>query len=87
MPAKPKRQMKLPEEKLDTAQNRPEEQHVLVNQAIEKAEKLAEIQVEMARLFLARGKPDIARHRLTDVIENFRQSDAAQDARKLLRQL
>lgn len=56
-----------------------------VDEAIEKSEKLAESQLEMARLFLSRGKVDVARRRLEDLIERYGLSDAAREARKLLK--
>ncbi len=69
------------------AADKQDENHQAIEQAIETAEKLAESQMEMARLFLERGKPEIARRRLLDVIERFERSAAAKQARQMLRQM
>lgn len=64
-----------------------EEQKQLVDEAIERMYRLAESEVELARLFIDRGKPDIARRRLQGVLELYAKSDAAQEAKKLLKGL
>lgn len=61
-------------------------QRQIVDDAIERAEKLAESQLEMARLFISHRKMDVARRRLEDLIERYGRSDAAREARKLLKQ-
>ena len=61
-------------------------QRQIVDDAIERAEKLAESQLEMARLFISHCKMDVARRRLEDLIERYGRSDAAREARKLLKQ-
>jgi FimV-like protein len=65
----------------------PEEQKKLVDEAIERLDRLAESQLEMARLFIDRGKIDIARRRLQEVVELYGKSEAAKDAKKLLKTL
>ena len=65
----------------------PDEQNHRMEAAIEKAEKLAESEMEMARLFLARGKDAIAQRRLELVLEKYPQSDSARNAEELLRQI
>ena len=65
----------------------PEQQKQLVDDAIERSDSLAESQLEMARLFIDRGKIEIARRRLEEVVELYGKSDAAKDARKLLKKL
>lgn len=49
--------------------------------------KLAEGQLEMARLFIDRGKNDIARRRLDEILEVYPMSAAAIEARRLLKRL
>lgn len=63
------------------------EQKELVDEAIERLDRLAESQVEMAKLFIDRGKPEIARRRLTEVLELYSKSHAAKEAAKLLKGL
>lgn len=65
----------------------PEQQKQLVDDAIERLDRLAESQLEMARLFIDRGKPEIARRRLREVVELYGKSAAARDAQKLLSNL
>ena len=77
----------MSEEPVKPAALSAEQQKLLVDEAIERLERLAESQVEMARLFIDRGKPDIARRRLTEVIELYGKSDAANEAKKLLSSL
>ena len=62
----------------------PEQQKLLVDDAIERLDRLAESQLEMARLFIDRGKIEIARRRLHEVLELYGKSDAAKEAKKLL---
>ena len=58
---------------------------LLVDEAIQRNEKLAESGVEMAKLFLEKGKRQIAKRRLREIIEQFGASAAAGDARRLLK--
>lgn len=62
-----------------------EQQKQLVDEAIERLDRLAESQLDMAKLFIDRGKIDIARRRLQEVVELYSKSDAAKDAKKLLK--
>ena len=62
----------------------PEQQKVGLDQALERLDKLAESQLEMARLFIDRGKTEIARRRLHELLEMYGKSDAAKEAKKLL---
>ncbi|MDB5387926.1 MAG: hypothetical protein JWM11_3572 [Planctomycetaceae bacterium] len=54
---------------------------------IEKSEKLAASQLQMAEWFLSQGKNDIAKRRLQLLMETLPQSEASQQARKLLQGL
>ena len=65
----------------------PEQQKQLVDEAIDRLDRLAESQLEMARLFIDRGKTDIARRRLREVVELYSKSDSAKAAKKLLKEL
>lgn len=65
----------------------PEQQKQLVDEAIERLDRLAESQLEMARLFIDRGKIEIARRRLEEVVTEYGKSEAAKDAKKLLKAL
>ena len=56
----------------------------LVERAIERRDKLAESEVEMARLFLAHGKTEIARRRLREVVDTCQGAAAVDEARRLL---
>ena len=62
-----------------------EGQRKLVDEAIERLDKLAESQLEMARLFIDRGKPEIARRRLQEVVELYSKTDAANEAKQMLK--
>jgi TolA-binding protein len=59
----------------------------LVDDAIEKAEKLAESQLDMAQLFMAHGKTDVARRRLEDLIKRYGQANAAKEAHEMLKRI
>lgn len=63
------------------------EQKALLEEAIQKREKLAESHLDMARLFVENQKFDIARRRLQQLIEEFAGSAAACGARALLQTL
>lgn len=63
------------------------EQKALLEEAIQKREKLAESHLEMARLFVENQKFDIARRRLQQIIDEFGGSSAASGARTLLQTL
>jgi outer membrane protein assembly factor BamD (BamD/ComL family) len=59
----------------------------LLETAIQKNEKLAESDVEMAKLFLQKGKQQIAKSRLRRIVEEFDGSEAAKEAKALLKKL
>jgi thioredoxin-like negative regulator of GroEL len=61
-----------------------EERKALLEQAIERQEKLAESQLEMARMFIAQGKVEFAQRRLRELLTKFGESAVAGDARQLL---
>lgn len=61
------------------------EQKVLLEDAIQKREKLAESQLEMAKMFLQKNKPGIARRRLREIASEFEGAAAATEAKALLR--
>jgi len=64
-----------------------EVQKQLVDEAIERLDRLAESELEMARMFIGRGKIEIARRRLQEVVELYSKSDSAKEAKKLLKGL
>lgn len=65
----------------------PQPTDIDVEQALERLDKLAESQLEMARLFVDKGKPEIARRRLGELLELYPKSASAGEARKLLKRL
>lgn len=65
----------------------PEQQKQLVDDAIDRQERHAESQLEMARLFIDRGRIDIARRRLQEVVELYSKSDSVKEAKELLKGL
>ena len=65
----------------------PEQQNEELDQALQRLDKLAESQLEMARLFIDRGKTEIARRRLQEILELYGKSDSAKEARKLMKGL
>lgn len=56
----------------------------LLEQAVQKREKLAESALDMAKMFIQRGKPEIARRRLQQIVEEFDGSAAVTEARTML---
>ena len=59
----------------------------LLETAIQKNEKLAESGVAMAKLFLEKGRRQIAKSRLRRIVEEFDGSEAAKEAKALLKKL
>ena len=57
----------------------------LVDNAIQEGKRLAEGRLEMAKLFVSRGQTDIARRRLTELIEQHPETDEANEAKGLLK--
>ena len=62
-----------------------DEQRRLLDQAIEKREKLAESRLEMAKMFLEKGKLEIAIKRLQEIVDEF--DGAANEANAMLKRL
>lgn len=56
----------------------------LLEQAVQKREKLAESALDMAKMFIQRGKPEIARRRLQQIVDEFDGSAAVTEARTML---
>ena len=63
------------------------EKNELLEQAIQKRERLAESQLEMAKLFIRNGKPEIALRRLKQITAEFSGSAAANEAKALMKSL
>jgi outer membrane protein assembly factor BamD (BamD/ComL family) len=59
----------------------------ILEAAIQKNEKVAESAVAMAKLFLEKGKRQIAKGRLRRIVEEFDGSEAAKEAKALLKKL
>ena len=55
-----------------------------MEEAIERRAKFVEGEIEMARLFLAHGKTEIARRRLEQVVTTCGGAAAVEEARRLL---
>ena len=64
-----------------------EQRRQLLDVAIRKNEKLAESELEMAKLFLEKRKRQIAKNRLRRIVEEFAESDAAIEAKVLLKKV
>lgn len=64
-----------------------EDRWQLVHEAIERGDMIVESEIEMAKLFLASGRIDVARRRLREVIERFPESEAVEEARTIFRSL
>ena len=77
----------MTEELVKTPTLTPEEQKQLVDHAIERQERHTESELQTARLFIDKGKIEIARRRLNEVVELYGKSEAAKEAKKLLRGL
>ena len=65
----------------------PEQQTEILDQVLERLDKHAESQLVMARLFIDRGKTEIARRRLHELVEMYGKSEAEEEAKKLLKGL
>ena len=75
----------MTEESAKTPTLTPEQQKQLVDEAIERQERHAESELQMARLFIDRGKIEIGRRRLQEVVELYGKSDSAKEAKKILK--
>ena len=72
----------MTEELAKTTTLTPEQQKQL-----ERQERHAESELQMARLFIDRGKIEIGRRRLQEVVELYGKSDSAKEAKKLLKSI
>jgi Tfp pilus assembly protein FimV len=63
------------------------EEKELVEQSIQKRERLAESGLDMAKLFIENGKPEIAMRRLKEIVDEFDGSAAAEEASEMLERL
>jgi len=70
-----------------TAQLSDAERLELLAAEIEKHEKLASSQIEMAELFLAQGKDEIARRRLEQILSEWPEASSAETAKTMLKKL
>jgi hypothetical protein len=61
-----------------------EERQRLLDEAIERREPLAQSELEIARMFLDRGRTDVVRRRLELILSECPRSEAAVEARRLL---
>lgn len=64
-----------------------EQKKALLEEAIEKRERLADSALEMAKLFTQSGKAEIAQRRLKAIIKEFEGSAAAMEATEMLQGL
>jgi hypothetical protein len=64
-----------------------EEQRELAESANLIRERRAENQLEMAKLFLKKGKPDIGLRRLKEIVAEYSGSAAANEAQTLMKKL
>jgi outer membrane protein assembly factor BamD (BamD/ComL family) len=74
----------LPDSKSELTE---EQRKKLLEEAIERQDKLAESELEMARMFIAHEKTETAQRRLRGLIANFGASAAAVEAAQLLADL
>lgn len=63
------------------------DRQALLEQALERQEKLAESGLEMARMFVESGKPEIARRRLEKLIAEYPVATVIPEAERLLAEL
>ena len=59
----------------------------ILEDVIQKNEKLAESGIDMAKLFIQKGQRQIAKRRLKEIVEKFDGSEAAKEAKVLLKKL
>ena len=64
-----------------------EDRRRLVDEAIERADRIVESEIEMAHLFISSGKVEIARRRLEAIIEKYPESLAVGEARRVVEEL
>ncbi len=63
------------------------DQRELLEQSNQIRDRLAESQLDMAKLFLEKEKPDIALRRLKEIVAEYSGSAAAAEAKSLLKKL
>ena len=59
----------------------------LLQQPIQKQERLAESRLEMAKLFSQNGKPRIAVRQLKEIVNDFGEAEVAREAKAMLKKL
>ena len=64
-----------------------DEQRELLEQSNQLRERLAEAQLDLAKLFIEREKPNIALRRLQEIVADFSGSAAAIEAKRLMKKL
>jgi Tfp pilus assembly protein FimV len=64
-----------------------EQRKTLLEAAILKRDKLAESQLDMAKMFIEKGQTAIAKRRLKHILSEFAESECAAEARRLLKRL
>ncbi len=64
-----------------------EEQRELQERENQLREQRAEIQLDLAKLFLAKIKPDIAMQRLKEIVAEFSGTAAATEAKQLMKKI
>jgi TolA-binding protein len=65
-----------------------EEDHkALLEDAIQKQEKLAQSGLQIAKMFIEKGQVDVAERRLNEIVTEFSESAAAVEAKLLLKKL
>ena len=64
-----------------------DEQRELLEQSNQMRERLAESQLDMAKLFMKNEKPKIALRRLKEILAEFSGSAAATEAKSLMKKL
>jgi outer membrane protein assembly factor BamD (BamD/ComL family) len=77
----------MPPESPAPVQSGETERQALLEQALVRQEKLADSELEMARMFLVRGRPEIARRRLRKLLADYQAASVAPIARGLLASL
>jgi outer membrane protein assembly factor BamD (BamD/ComL family) len=71
-----------PEGKLDLTE---EDRKALLEEAIQKQEKLAESGLQIAKMFIEKGQILVVRRRLNEIVTEFSESAAAVEAKVLLK--
>jgi TolA-binding protein len=64
-----------------------DDRKTLLEEAIQKQEKLAQSGLEIAKMFIEKGQVEIAKRRLREIVAEFGESGAAVEAKVLLHRL